>query len=98
MGLIVASCFFLCVIALLVMHHETAFIPIKNCTICKAKTFLTGTPGKVKHDAPHLVIHIKQASEEIYLRTSWIGYTHQKHFIVSTLLNPYLNKAPPSLA
>ena len=94
MGVLLISCFFLSLIALAV-HHDGTFIPLKNCAICKIKTSFSVTPSKVKIDQLHTALHANNFSEDIYLTSCWGEYAYQTPFVGSTLLNAYLNKAPP---
>jgi hypothetical protein len=96
-GFLLASCFFLGVVAL-TMHHHDVFFPLKNCTICKAKTYYSGTVNKVTADPPLSIATVCHYPESIYLISSRNSFHYQTPFIASFLPNPFLNKAPPSIA
>jgi hypothetical protein len=96
-GLLLSSCFFLGMIAL-TMHHHDVFFPLKNCAICKAKTTLSGTVNKIKADPPLSIASVSHRPEAIYRTSSRISFHYQTPFIASFLPNPFLNKAPPSIA
>jgi hypothetical protein len=92
--LLLTSFFFLGVVAL-AMHHHDAFFPLKNCTICKAKTSFSSVLNKIKADPPITMVTVNQCSEEIYFTFPGIKFYYQAPFIASLLPNPFLNKAPP---
>ncbi len=96
-GLLLTSCFFLGVVALAMHHHNVSF-QLKSCTICKAKTYSSGTLNKVKADPPLSTATVNHCSDEIYFTYSRIKFYHQTPFIDSFLPNSFLNKAPPSIA
>lgn len=96
-GLLLTSCFFLGVVAL-AMHHHDAFIQLKSCAICKAKTSFSSTLNKVNADPPLTTATVNHCSEEIYFTFSRIQFHHQTPFLASLLPNPFLNKAPPFIS
>ena len=96
-GLLLASCFFLGMVAL-TMHHHNALFQLKSCNICKAKTHLSGAFNKVTVDPPLSIANVCHCPESIYLTFSRINFHYQTPFIASFLPNPFLNKAPPSIA
>jgi hypothetical protein len=96
-GLFLASCFFMAVVAF-AMHHHDAYFPLKNCAICKAKTSLYGTLNKIKADITLAAAIGNLPLAEVYLTVSRIKYNHQPPFIASLLPNQFLNKAPPFLS
>ena len=95
-GLLLASSFFLGMISL-TMHHHNALFQLKECAICKAKTFISGTISKVKTDPPLSVATVNHCPETIYHTFSRINFHYQTPFIATLLPNPFLNKAPPSI-
>jgi hypothetical protein len=96
-GLLLTSCFFLGVVAL-AMHHHDAFFQLRKCAICKAKTSFSGALNKVTAEHPLSIATVSHCSEEIYFSFSRIILDYQAPFIASLLPNPFLNKAPPSIA
>jgi hypothetical protein len=96
-GLLLTSCFFLGVVALAIHHHGAFFKPHK-CSICKAKTYFSGTFSKVKADPPPVMAGAAHCSEETYLIFTMVKFHHQTPFISSLSPNPFLNKAPPFIS
>jgi hypothetical protein len=96
-GLLLTSCFFLGVVAL-AMHHHGVSYQLKSCTICKAKTYSSGTLNKNQADPPLIMAIINHCSEEVYFTYSRIKFHHKTPFIASLLPNPFLNKAPPFIS
>jgi hypothetical protein len=96
-GLLLTSFFFLGVVALAMHHHNISF-QLKSCTICKAKTYSSGTLNKVKADPPLSITTVSHCSEKIYSTFSRIRLDHETPFIASRLPNPFLNKAPPLIS
>jgi hypothetical protein len=96
-GLLLAFCFFMGIVAFAMHHHNTYFL-LKDCTICKAKTSLVGTLNKIIADLALAVTIDNHGSKEIHLTLSCLTYTHQRPFITSLLPNSSLNKAPPFLS
>jgi hypothetical protein len=82
----------------LTMHHHNAFFQLKSCGICKAKTYLSGAFNKVTTDPPLSIATVSHCPEAIYRTFSRINFHYQTPFIDSFLPNPFLNKAPPSIA
>jgi hypothetical protein len=95
--LLLASCFFLGVVAL-AMHHHDAFFQLKNCAICKAKTSFSGTLNKVMADHPPSIATVSHVSAEVYFSFSRIILGHQTPFIATLRSNPFSNKAPPCIS
>lgn len=96
-GLLLAFCFFLGVVALAMHHHDVSF-QLKSCAICKAKTFFSGTPNKVKADLSVATATVGHCPEELYFTNSRTKTNHQTPFIASFLPNPFSNKAPPVIS
>ena len=96
-GLLLASCFFLGVVALAMHHHDISF-QLKSCGICKAKTVFSGTLSKVKADLPAATAAVSRCLDELYFSDfRMIRTSHRTPFIASLLPNPFLNKAPPAI-
>jgi hypothetical protein len=96
-GLLLTSCFFLGMVAL-AMHHHDALFQLKKCSICKAKTSISGALNKVTAEHPLLIATVSHCSEEIYFSFSPIIFDYQTPFIVAVLPNPFLNRPPPSIS
>ena len=96
-GLLLASCFFLGVIALAMHHHDISF-QLKSCAICKAKTVFSATVNQVRADLPVATATASPCPERFYSVDCRIKTHDQTPFIVSLLPNPFLNKAPPAIS
>lgn len=92
-GLLLASCFFLAVVALAMHHHDISF-QLKSCAICKAKTSFTGTFNKIKADLPPGMAAADHCPETLYLTCSRIKTT-RKPFITTLAPHLFSNRAPP---
>lgn len=96
-GLLLATCFFLGVVALAMHHHDISF-QLKGCAICKAKTVFSGTFSKVKADLPAATAAVSHCREGFYFADSRITKnSYRAPFIALLLPNPFLNKAPPAI-
>jgi hypothetical protein len=95
--LLLTSCFFLGVISLAMHHHDPIF-RLKSCTICKAKTSLSGTLNKDNADTPLVMALVNHCPEEIHFTVFRMEFHYRTPFIASLLPNPFLNKAPPLIS
>jgi hypothetical protein len=93
-GLLLTLCFFLGVVGLAMHHHSVSF-QLKSCSICKAKTYYSGTLNKTKVDFPVSIETVNHCSAQNHFNFSQITFTYQTPFIASLLPNPFSNKAPP---
>jgi hypothetical protein len=93
-GLLLTLCFFLGVVGLAMHHHSVSF-QLKSCSICKAKTYYSGTPNKIKADLPVSIETVNHCSVQNDFTYSRNAFAYQTPFIASLLPNPFSNKAPP---
>ena len=86
--------FFLGMMAISFHHHDKALL-LPGCSICKAKTSLTGTLNKIKdHCAPAaLVLFIPLTA--ILPGLTGVAPTQTNAFIHLQVVETYPNKAPP---
>jgi hypothetical protein len=86
--------FFLAIMAISLHHHDNSF-SLPTCSICKAKTSLSGTVSKVKIDSAPIVTSFHLLLTTILLSLSGILSDKQTVFIDSQIAVTYPNKAPP---
>jgi hypothetical protein len=97
-GLLLASCFFLGVVALAMHHHDVSF-RLKSCAICNAKTSFSGTFNKIKADLPAgTTATASLCPEALYFTDSSIKTDSPMPFIAPLLTDAFSNRAPPAVS
>lgn len=96
-GLLVASFFFLGVVAF-TLHHNNVPLQLKSCAICKVKTSFSISFSKIKADIAQAIPAANRAGEEIYFTDPRGPLDHQAPVIASLSFPPFFNKAPPYLS
>lgn len=87
--------FILAITAVAFHHHDNSFL-LRNCSLCKVKTSISGTFSKNNVDSTPAADGFHLSSMVIFLFLSGIINAGKSNFIDSPIAFSYLNKAPPA--
>jgi hypothetical protein len=95
--LLLVACFFMCVVALALHHHDVP-LQLKSCSICKAKGSLSWALGKIKADLPAMAATAVLRPKGLCDGVLRLSQDSPNLIVTPSLSNPFLNKAPPVLS
>jgi hypothetical protein len=92
--LVSLSVFFLSVLAIAFHHHDNAFW-LRACSICKAKSSLSGTISKYQVDSTSAAVAIQTGPDASLPDLSGLTRDFSSAFVSFAPAIPFPNKAPP---
>ena len=86
--------FIMAIVAIAFHYHNNSFL-LRNCSICKVKTSISGTFNKNNVDSPPVATGFLLSSMAIFLCFAGVMNSRKSIFIDSPIAFTWQNKAPP---